>query len=98
MCASAAMPPRRGIGVCKAKAMQISTLRKVNLLGKCNFLASRLGRYSPESDRLLRCREMSLWAIQVILRRKKVSSLFADDYFITSLGTGNKPTKRKRRQ
>ena len=30
-------------------------------------LESGLGRYTPESYRLLRCREMSLWAISDIL-------------------------------
>jgi hypothetical protein len=33
-----------------------------DLLGKCNFLASRRGRYTPKSDRLLHRRNMSLWA------------------------------------
>jgi hypothetical protein len=33
-----------------------------NLRGKCNFLASRRGRYIPISDRLLRRREMTRWA------------------------------------
>jgi hypothetical protein len=28
-------------------------------------------RYAPQSDRLLRCREMTLWAISDILRRSK---------------------------
>ena len=31
-----------------------------DMLGKCNFLAIPYGRYTSKSDRLLRCREMTL--------------------------------------
>jgi hypothetical protein len=46
----------------KSASHQAKTGQHANLLGKCNFLASRHGRYTPQSDRLLRCRETTLWA------------------------------------
>jgi hypothetical protein len=45
------------------------------LLGKCNFLASGYGRYTPNNDRLLRCREMSLWAISDISHCGKLPAI-----------------------
>jgi hypothetical protein len=39
------------------------------------FSASNV-RYAPESNRLLRCREMTLWAISNILHCEKAARLF----------------------
>src|SRR5580704_16745378 len=50
--------------------------QQANLLGKCNFLASCNSRFAPESDRLLHCREMSLWAMSGCEQSQQSSSLF----------------------
>jgi hypothetical protein len=62
---SITLPPRQS-RVCLPSKQSSSTFR----------VRSGDRRYTPESDRLLRCREMTQWAISDILHRRKAEDLF----------------------
>jgi len=68
----------------KTDSESIATLAGTTLAAKNSALvaigregdisrSSQIGRYSPESDRLLRCREMTRWAIFCLTHRGKSS-------------------------
>ena len=72
---------------------RVRIARTLDMLGNCIFLASRYGHYTPKSDRLLRCREMTQWA------RKRTHALQHSQRDSTcSLGATMEATERKQWQ